>query len=147
MDIVRRNTDYAIRAMVHLARRYNDGAEPVSTRKIARDEGISYQLACKLMQKLHDAKLVDSKMGPKGGFSLKRSPEEITLKEIIETIQGPVSLNRCLLHEDACVRQSECTVSRKLSELQNRIGEFLDETTLADLCLGETSEGRGSEND
>jgi DNA-binding IscR family transcriptional regulator len=64
MDILRRNTDYALRAVAHLAAHYGDGA--VSTRQVALEEEIPYQLACKLMQKLHDSRLVESCMGPMG---------------------------------------------------------------------------------
>ena len=131
MDIIRRNTDYALRAMVNLAGHY--GNEPVSTRTISEEEDVSYQLACKLMQKLNDAKLVESCMGPKGGYQLRREPAKINILEIIEVIQGPLSFNRCLLAIDACSRQKDCPVSEKLAELQKYVGNYLNGITLDEL--------------
>lgn len=132
MEIVRRNTDYSLRAMLNLARHY--GNEPVSARKIAAEEDVSYQLACKLMQRLHDAKLVQSSMGPKGGFRLSRKPSQINVLEIIEAIQGPLSLNRCILSVDACPRQNDCPVHVKLAELQQTMDAYLNGITLHELC-------------
>jgi len=131
MDVIRRNTDYALRAMLHLAAQWKQ--EPVSTREVASKEDISYQLACKLMQKLHKAELVRSCMGPRGGFSLARSPSRISLLEVIEAIQGPVNLNRCLLNVDECPRQPVCPVTKRLSELQEYINAYLCSATLGQL--------------
>jgi Rrf2 family protein len=117
--------------MVHLAREYGEG--PVSTRLAAQEEGVSYPLACKLMQKLHGSKLIDSCMGPKGGFSLGRAPANITLLEVVEAIQGPISLNRCLLSSDACGRQTDCAVRAKLVGVQESILSSLAGITFADL--------------
>lgn len=118
--------------MVSLAKNY-DG-EAVSTRVLAEEQEVSYQLACKLMQQLHAAKLVESLMGPKGGFRLSRRPAEISLSDVIEVFQGPVSLNRCLLNEAACPRRSECPVRRKIGVLQDHIDEFLGAVTLEELA-------------
>jgi len=132
MDIIRRNTDYALRLMVRLA--MSCKGDSVSTRVLAQEQGVSYQLACKLMQQLHEARLVESCMGPKGGFRLGRKPAEISLLDVIGVIQGPVSLNRCLLREAACPRRTQCPVRRKIGELQNRMDEYLGAVTLEELA-------------
>jgi Rrf2 family protein len=141
MDILRRNSDYALRLMVNLARRNSDGS--VSTRVLADEEEVSYQLACKLMQQLHAARLVESCMGPRGGFRLGRGRERINILEIIEAIQGPVRLNRCLLSDAACPRLDTCPVRGRLGELQEQMEVYLRGVTLAEL-VESRDEGRKS---
>ena len=135
MDVLRRNTDYALRMMVHLA--LQSGGEPVSTRQLAETGDISYPLACKLMQMLNKAKLVKSFMGPAGGFGLAREPEQINLLDMIAAIQGPLALNRCLVDISACQRAKGCPVSKKLQNLQQHINEYLADVTLAELVSGD----------
>jgi Rrf2 family protein len=132
MDILRRNTDYALRLMIDLAGHPNRGA--VSTRVLAEGQEVSYQLACKLMQQLHDAKLVESNMGPKGGFRLGRPAGRISLLDVIEVVQGPLRINRCLLSDSACPRQRKCPVRKKIGALQSRMDEYLGSVTLAELA-------------
>jgi len=140
MDVVRRNTDYAARLMIHLAKHYGNG--PISTRAAATDEQVPYQLACKLMQKLNSAKLVTSCMGPKGGFVLGTEPSKINLLEVVEAIQGPISMNRCVLSEDACSREATCAVREKLIEIQKSMTGELAAITLDELAR----RGRGNRN-
>jgi Rrf2 family iron-sulfur cluster assembly transcriptional regulator len=140
MDVLRRNTDYALRLMINLARKTQD--DSVSARTLSNEEQVSYQLACKLMQRLHRAYLVGSSMGPNGGFRLSRALSEITLLEIIEAIQGPISLNRCVAKEKACPRSQHCSVRDGLHHLQGRIDEYLGSVTLADLAANGRSRGK-----
>ena len=116
MDILKRNTDYTLRVMVDLAMQWGEGA--ISTRAVSSNMDVPYQLACKLMQRLHKAKLVKSVRGPAGGFRLSKNPSMINLLKIIETIQGPMSLNRCLVDVSACTRQATCQIIGKLVVLQ-----------------------------
>jgi Rrf2 family protein len=141
MDIIRRNTDYALRAMVNLARHYRNGSAP--TRTLAAQENIPYQLACKLMQKLQSVRLVESYMGPKGGFRLSREPSLINLLDVIEAIQGPIRLNRCLLGKNVCVRQKSCPVIAKLSEIQQCINSHLIAITLNELLQSRSLRKKG----
>ncbi|MHC4212007.1 MAG: RrF2 family transcriptional regulator [Planctomycetota bacterium] len=131
MNVLRQNTDYAIRVMANMANRYNK--EPVSARVLSKQEDISYQFACKILQQLNKAGLVTSSMGPKGGFQLSSPPSRINLLEIIGAIQGPLSLNRCLIGPDACPRQIDCSVTGKLKELQIYIDSYLRKITLEEL--------------
>ncbi len=131
MDVLRRNTDYALLAMVYLAAHWKQS--PASVRKLASQEHISYSLLRKLMQKLCNSGFVESSMGSKGGFSLSRQPSEINVLEIIETIQGPLRLNRCLLGLDICSRRKGCLIGPKLVKLQNYMKDYLHGITLEDL--------------
>ena len=132
MDVLRRNTDYALRAVVSLAESFGDGA--LSTKELSKMGEIPYPLACKLLQKLQKKRLVKSSMGPNGGFRLSRDPSKITVLQVISAIQGPIRLNRCLLGVDECPRQPKCPISRKLAGLQKHIDDYLGGITLSDLA-------------
>ena len=129
--MIRRNTDYALRLMMNLAGRFGKGA--ASSRVLSKKEEVSYQLTCKLLQRLNTAGLVKSQMGPTGGFFLGKAPSEIKLAAIVEVIQGPVIVNRCLFGIDVCFRQPNCPISKKLAELQEYIERFFNDVTLDQL--------------
>lgn len=136
MDVLRRNTDYALRMMVILASHFN--GEFISARQLANDGNFSYQLGCKILQKLHKANLVKSDMGPKGGFALSREPSAITLMEIITALQGGIRLNRCLLGGEGCEFEPECEINTKLTCLQLYIEGYLGGISLQEI-LGSRS--------
>ncbi|MHC4190036.1 MAG: RrF2 family transcriptional regulator [Planctomycetota bacterium] len=132
MDVLRRNTDYGLRMMVNLAKHSYNG-ELMSARQLASDGNFSYQLGCKLLQRLHKAELVKSVMGPKGGFELGRKPSEITLMDVINVLQGGVKMNRCLIGDQGCEFKSECEVNTKLACLQLYIEGYLGGITLDEI--------------
>ena len=139
MDILRRNTDYALRIMVTLASKPK--GQSLSARQLASEGRFSYDLGCKILQKLHKADLVQSTMGPKGGFSLNKEPSEITLLEIVIILQGGIRLNKCLLGDNTCECQAGCGISAKLADLQRYIDDYLRGITLAEIV---SSQSRGT---
>ena len=131
MNVLRKNTDYALRMMGNLAGNYGQGA--VSVRMLAREEDVSYQFACKILQKLQGAGLVESAMGPAGGYRLCREPEKITMLDVIQAMQGNITVNRCTDKDDNCPRQKNCPVNSVLRRLQRNVDEFFVKVTLKDL--------------
>lgn len=128
MEVVRRNTDYAIRLIVNMAESYGSG--PKSARELATQEEVAYELACKLLQRLACAGFVKSVMGPKGGFILAKRPEDISLLEVMTAIQGPVILNKCTRRGFVCHRLPGCAVNKELLKLQKYVEKSLSQVKL-----------------
>jgi Rrf2 family protein len=122
--------------MVNLASHF-DG-ELMSARQLATEGNFSYELGCKILQKLHKAGLIESSMGSKGGFALRKKPSEITLMEIIKVLQGGIRLNRCLLGDNGCDFQTDCQISTKLARLQLYIDGYLGRITLTEILKAQS---------
>lgn len=130
MDIIRRDTDYAFRGLSCLARLKHGGA---TCAEVAKSCDIPKSFAHKLLRKLADAGIVESRPGRSGGFRLRGKPGEISFRAIIEAIQGRLSVNRCVIDPDACSRSKGCGVHPGLRELQKRMTDFLDHITLLEV--------------
>ena len=132
MNVLRHNTDYALRMMCCLAKNYgNNGA--VSVRILAKEEDVSYQYACKILQKLHESGLVDSQMGSKGGYKLSKEPHLITMLDVIRAMQGTIAVNTCTLENGSCDRQDNCPLNGSLCLLQTQIDKYLIDVSLVDI--------------
>jgi Rrf2 family iron-sulfur cluster assembly transcriptional regulator len=124
-----RGTDYGIRGMMHLAQQPFE--QVTLLRDIAHHQDVPESYLAKLFQDLNKAGLVRSHRGAKGGFSLGRPAGEITLREVIEALQGPISLNRCLDIREGCPNSETCAVSAVLRKAQEQLLQSLDAATLA----------------
>lgn len=126
-------TDYAFRAMLHMA-----GLVPgsvVSTLALAESEAIPQRFLMKIMRALHQAGLIRSYRGAEGGFALARPAGEISLLDIVEAMEGPVAIHRCLGDREACNKHCsyECPVHATLGRLQNQLVTGLKQATLLSL--------------
>ncbi|HHY99247.1 MAG TPA: Rrf2 family transcriptional regulator [Firmicutes bacterium] len=132
MEFIKRNTDYALRALAYMAARSNRGVFSIS--EIAAVEQIPEDFLRKIFQKLTGAGLLVSSRGPRGGFSLARDPREITVREIVEAIQGRIAINRCLLGRDACEHFDKCKLRESWTGIQMAFVNFLEGISLQDLA-------------
>ncbi len=130
MDIIRRHSDYAVRALLHLA---GDSRDSIPCRELAQSSGIPESFAYKVLGKLANAGLVASSAGRPGGFRLYRDPESISLLEIVEALQGPIAVSECVLQSSVCNRSDKCLVLPRWRELHDDIIGHLEGTTLQSL--------------
>jgi Rrf2 family iron-sulfur cluster assembly transcriptional regulator len=128
---ITRQTEYAIRGLQELARR-ND-ATPVQLKLIAGTCQVSEAFLAKIFQMLAQAGIVKSHRGVKGGFSLGRPADEITLREIVEICEGGIMLNHCMRKVDPCQDADTCTIAQVWRDAQDALTGALDKTTLADV--------------
>ena len=129
--VISRATEYAIRALLYVAD-FPSG-QIVSKRDICQTQDITAAFLIKIMQPLRDAGFVKSFRGVAGGFSLAKPAEEISLWDIVCVIEGPMNLNRCLISEGNCLRDSVCPVHRVWHKVRADLEQTLSEATLASL--------------
>ena len=129
MDVIRRKTDYGLRALVAIAR----AEGPMRTEELAAQEGVPVAFLHKALTDLANAGVLDGQRGRAGGFTLARPADEITVLEAIEIMQGPVAVSRCLLGDDACPRQESCGLRWAWEMVQQKIASFLRGLTVEDL--------------
>ena len=130
-EIIKKDTDYAMRMLAYLAR--NNGKSPVAAKKLATAEEVPEDFAYKILRKLTRAGLAVGSMGSHGGFKLGKAPQDITLFDVASAIQGPITVRKCCLANDACQRQGICDVSKVLTGLQTNLNGSLRKITLADV--------------
>ena len=132
MEIIRRKTDYGIRALAHMA--LGDSERQVyGARDIAEAREVPEVYMQKVLHSLAEAGIVQSHRGVFGGFSLEKEPSEITLFSLMEALQGPVAINKCVLGQDLCPRENKCIVRNRWEGVQADLVEFLKGVTLEDL--------------
>lgn len=132
MNIGKR-VDYAVRALSYLA------AQPsgtvVSRREIQIKQDIPSYFLSKIMKQLVGGRLVESYMGSRGGFRLKKPAAHINLKEVYECLEGPLLLMECLEGgEQACQYCEVCNQISVWGEAQRRLAEYLASVTLGQIA-------------
>ena len=137
---------YAVTAMLDLA--LHQGHRPVTLQDIAVNQEISLSYLEQLFARLRQGGLVQGTRGPGGGYRLARDASEISIAGIISAVDEKADLTRCGGKTD-CQRGEECLTHELWTELSEKIYQFLDDISLADLIqrprvreLAERQDGR-----
>lgn len=130
MEFIRRNSDYALRCLGRMSRLAR--GETAKVDDIAAREGVPSAFLRKIFQKLVDAGLIASKKGRGGGFYLVRRAEDLNLKEILEAVQGRISMSDCVSDPKSCARSRRCSTRRGIANVERRFVDLLSGYTLND---------------
>ena len=133
---ITQESDYALRIVTSLAAR-----DAVLDAKSVSDEtSVSLRFALKILHKLVQGGIVCSYKGVNGGYRLAVSPNRITVKDVIELIDGPISICRCLIEDEVCSQSADkraCLFHHIFSEISQSVADKLNRITIADVISSE----------
>ncbi len=126
-----KSTDYALMALADLA--LLPGGQTLSARRMAEHHRLPPELAAKVLQSLKRSGIVKTRRGIHGGYRLARPAGEITVTEIIESVEGPLAFVECVLDDPGCSLVSSCSVRTPLQQIHARLLALLSDLTLAEV--------------
>ena len=128
---ITRQADYAVRAVLYLA---NLGtSERAATSTVAEEQRIPPSFLAKIISQLSIAGLLHTSRGARGGVTLAREPQDISLLEVIEAIDGPIQLNECVGDDSLCSFDDDCPLRPVWSDAQNELVSRLKKTNFSQL--------------
>ncbi|MFA7174103.1 MAG: Rrf2 family transcriptional regulator [Kiritimatiellia bacterium] len=130
MNLINRDTDYAVRALRHMAQKSD---EILSVAELHAELGIPRAYLRGILQKLARADILRSHRGQRGGFQLNQQPATILLIDLMELFQGEVSLTQCMFHGEACPNRAVCPLRATIKEIEEMVATKLRHITIATL--------------
>lgn len=124
-----RRSDYGLQAILALAQ----SSGFVSAKQIAREHNLPVAFVKKLLQKLCRAGLVKASVGKQGGYALARPPEMISMRELLEALEGNLAPVSCLAPDHQCELSDGCTTKRVWTQIDQKLHEALESLSLKDL--------------
>ena len=133
-----KKTDYALMAVQYMASK--NSLRAVNTKEIAEEYRIPVELLAKVLQKLGKKGLVISQNGPKGGYLLAKSANDISVLSVIQAIEGHIGITECYHNEDShCVQMPRCNIRTPLRNIQNSIYSLLESMSIEDMTTFSTT--------
>ena len=131
---------YGARLMLELALQYGKG--PVLLKEIAKNQEISEGYLEHILPPIKAAGLVVSSRGAHGGYTLSRSPADITLGEVVRVVEGNLAFVECVIAPNICTRSDFCVTRDVWGKISEKISEILDSTTLENMVEQQKKKSR-----
>ena len=128
-----KKADYALLAMRHLAAHAERDAMPA--RELAEAYDIPSELLAKVLQQLVRARLLESHQGIRGGYGLGQPAAQISVADVIQAIDGPLTVTACSDTDHSCDQYAKCNIRDPLWKIKDRIISALAATSVAELAV------------
>ncbi len=132
--MISKTAEYALRAVLFIARESEAG--PVRANELAKVLGVPSNYLSKILHTLARAGLLTSGRGPRGGFQLAKSPDDVLLADVLEALDPTLLRSDCLLGNPTCTDEEACAVHHRWKDLRDPICEFFRGTTVASVMGG-----------
>ncbi len=126
---------YGLHGVIFLAEQPEGKVTPLS--EISEAQKVPEKFLAKIFQNLTKAGLIKPYRGVKGGFAMARPADKITVREVLESIQGPYYFTKCLEDKSVCDRIDTCSIRKLIGLAQKRVLNLFEEHTIADLASWE----------
>ena len=128
-------SQYAIRALLYIARNPD---EPSLAKNIAKEEKLPKHFLSKILKQLVAARILESQLGPRGGFWMKKKPDRVTLLQIVKIFEDiETQLKTCAIGWAKCLDEKPCSLHQEFKAVREYIRVYLEGTTLATLVAAE----------
>ena len=131
---ITQEADYALRMVCLLAKESAAGNTPVGAATLAEGVAVPTRFGLKILHKLSETELVKTSRGATGGYSLNQDAKTITIRQVVEAIDGPIEINRCLSETHTCLNNPNkdcCRLHHVFEELNHHLTKRLDRLTVA----------------
>ena len=126
---ITRQADYALRAIIYLARLDDNDRAPTS--RIAKEQAIPSSFLAKIVSQLSIAGIINTSRGANGGVSLARAAEEISVLDVIQAIDGPIFLNECTEDAETCPFKNSCPLREIWCKARKELMKTLSSATFS----------------
>ncbi len=135
--MITKKAEYAIIILAELAAQ--PAGKKITSKEIARNRNLSGNLIIQLLSLLKEAGWTSGTRGPSGGIELISDPSKINLRQVIELVDGPIGITRCLFSETPCNNQAQCSLRGIWSKAQSGMLEVLEGVSIKDLAAALSS--------
>lgn len=132
MSLISTRSRYGLRFLVELSQRVNEG--PVDLGSIAERQEIPETYLAKLVVPLRNAGIIRSARGAKGGYELARKASQVSVREVVEVLEGRMSLLECTDHPESCARSADCPTLPVWTGLEKAVRDYLEGVSVADVA-------------
>lgn len=140
MNKINRKLEYALMALRHMSQKIP--GELTTAKEVSESFQTPFDATARVMQAMASRGLLKVEHGAAGGYQITKDLNKVTLHDLVEIIEGPTALVKCLHKEEPCDIQGTCNIVSPITNLNRRLTDFYKSVTLKELLVGERSVAR-----